>query len=127
MEYYLSLLVQLKEILKEKLIGKITKFFLFLYDNNPDHRALGTQTKVAYWASSVLIIHNILRIWPRRTTTCLMDLKKNSKIAIFFPTRKSLLPRRPGWTDKLLIFFSGLQRLEQRAKKCIELRGEYVE
>jgi len=25
------------------------------------------------------------------------------------------------------IFLSGLQKLEQRAKKCIELRGEYVE
>ena len=25
------------------------------------------------------------------------------------------------------IFFSGLQKLEQRAKKCIELRGERVE
>jgi len=25
------------------------------------------------------------------------------------------------------IFFSGLHRLEQRAKKCIELRGEYIE
>ena len=40
-----------------------------------------------------------------------------------------MLPRRPGWTDNLLIFFflSGLQKLEQLAKKCIELRGEYVE
>jgi hypothetical protein len=40
-----------------------------------------------------------------------------------------LLPRRPGWTDKLLnfFFFSYLQKLEQRAKKYIELRGEYVE
>jgi len=27
----------------------------------------------------------------------------------------------------LYIFFSGLQNLEQRAKKYIELRGEYVE
>ena len=24
-------------------------------------------------------------------------------------------------------FFSGLQKVEQRAKKCIEFRGEYVE
>ena len=34
-----------------------------------------------------------------------------------------------GRTDNLLILFflSGLQKLEQRAKKCIELRGEYVE
>ena len=28
---------------------------------------------------------------------------------------------------KTLNFFSGLQKLEQRAKKCIELHGEYVE
>jgi len=39
-----------------------------------------------------------------------------------------LLTRRPGWTDNFLNFFlSGLEKLEQRAKKCIELRGEYVE
>jgi len=50
--------------------------------------------------------------------------KNNWNFAIFRPTRRPLLPRRPGWTDKLLIFFSGLQKLEQRAKKCIELRGE---
>jgi len=38
-----------------------------------------------------------------------------------------LLPRRPGWTENILnFFFSGLQKLEQRAKKRIELRGEYV-
>jgi hypothetical protein len=24
-------------------------------------------------------------------------------------------------------FFNGVQKLEQRAKKCIEIRGEYVE
>jgi len=28
---------------------------------------------------------------------------------------------------KIFIFLSGLQKLEQRAKKCIELRGEYAE
>ena len=29
--------------------------------------------------------------------------------------------------DKLQNFLSGLQKLEQRDKKCIELRGEYAE
>jgi len=39
-----------------------------------------------------------------------------------------MLPRRPGWTDNFMDFFlSGLQKLEQRAEKCIELRGEYVQ
>jgi hypothetical protein len=43
-EYYSSLLVQLKEILKEKCRGKITKRVLFLHDNAPSHRTLVTQT-----------------------------------------------------------------------------------
>ena len=77
-------------------------------------------------ASSVLITHPILRIWPHRTTTCSLDWKKKLKGRHFHPTRRSLLPRRPGWTD-LLNFFECLQKLEQRAEKCIELRGEYVE
>jgi hypothetical protein len=39
-----------------------------------------------------------------------------------------LLPRTSSWTDNFLHFFlSGLQKLEQRAKKCIELRVDYVE
>ena len=79
-------------------------------------------------ASNVLITHPILRIWPRRTTTCSLDWKNNWKVVIFLPTRRSLLPQGPGWTDNLLNFFlSCLQKLEQRTKKCIELRGEYVE
>jgi len=57
------------------------------------------------WASNVLITHPMLRIWPRRTTTCSLDWKNNWKVAIFRPTRRSLLPRRPGWTENLPIFF----------------------
>jgi len=47
-EYYSSLLVQLKDILKEKRRGKVTNGVLFLQDNAPAHRALATQKKLAY-------------------------------------------------------------------------------
>jgi len=82
------------------------------------------------WASSVLIPHPILRIWPCRAISCFLDWKPNWKVAIFRPTRRSLLLRRPGWTDNLDFFFvcvCVLQKLEQRAKKFIEHSGEYVE
>ena len=46
-EYHSSLLVQLKDILKEKCHGKVTKGVLFLQDNPPAHRALANQ-KLAY-------------------------------------------------------------------------------
>ena len=54
MEYYLSLLVQLKEILKDTCHGKFTKRVLFLHDNTPVHRALATQKKLAYLAFQCL-------------------------------------------------------------------------
>jgi len=47
-EYYSSLLVQLKDILKEKRRGKFTKGVLFLHYNAPAYRALATQKKLAY-------------------------------------------------------------------------------
>jgi len=47
-EYYSSLLVQLKDILREKCRGKATKGVLFLHDNAPAHRALETQKKLTY-------------------------------------------------------------------------------
>ena len=47
-EYYSSLLVQLKDILKEKHRGKVTKGVLFLHENAAAHRALATQKKLAY-------------------------------------------------------------------------------
>ena len=46
-EYYSSLLVQLKDIFYEKRRGNFTEGFLFLH-NAPAHRALATQKKLAY-------------------------------------------------------------------------------
>jgi len=79
------------------------------------------------WASSVFINHPLLRIWPRRTNTCSLDWENNWKFAIFVRRgghccRGDLVGRTTFW-----FFLSGLQKLKQRAKKCIELRGEHVE
>ena len=47
-EYYSSLMVQLKDILKEKRHGKVIKGVLFLHNSASAHRALATQEKLAY-------------------------------------------------------------------------------
>ena len=47
-EYYSSQLVQLKDTLKKKSRGKVTKGVLFLHDSASAHRALVTQKKLAY-------------------------------------------------------------------------------
>jgi len=38
----------MKDILKKKCRGKVTKGVLFLHDNAPPHRAVATQKKLAY-------------------------------------------------------------------------------
>jgi len=80
------------------------------------------------WASSVSIAYPILRIWPHRTTTCSLDWKKQLKVR-HFSSDAEVTAAAENWLDgqHSEFFLSGLQKLEQRAKKCIELRGEYVE
>ena len=39
------------------------------------------------------------------------DWKNNWKVATFRPTRRSLLPRRPGWRGNFLIFFEWLSKV----------------
>jgi transposase len=98
-----------------------------LHDNALAHRALATRKKLAYLGFQFLdhppyspdLAPSDYQLFP--------GLKNNLNVAIFRPTRRSFLPRRPGWTEKLLNVLSGLKTLEQRDKKFIELRVEYVE
>ena len=127
-EYYSSLLVQLKDILKKKRRGKFTKGVLFLHDNAPAHQALATQKKLAYLSFqrldhppyfpdlSLLYYH----LFP--------GLKKQLK-GRHFLSDAEVFAAAETWLDRQLphLFLSGLQKLEQRAKKFIEFRGEYVD
>jgi len=80
--YYLSLLVQLKDILKEKCCGNFINVGSFLHENTTTHRARVTQKKLGYRATNVLITHHIPRIWTRRTATC-YRVWKNWMFAFF--------------------------------------------
>ena len=69
------------------------------------------------WASSVSTTHPILRIWPRRTTTCSLDWKKQLKVRHF--SSDAVGHCCHGDLVGRLTFLSGLQKLEQWAKKCV--------
>ena len=106
-EYYSSLLVQLNDVLEENRREKFTKVFLFLHDNAPSNRTLATQKKMAYLRFQCLdhppyspdLAPSKYHLFPG------LKKKNNWKVAIFGPARRSLLPRRPAWTDNFLICF----------------------
>jgi histone-lysine N-methyltransferase SETMAR len=104
-QYYSSLPVQSTDILKEERLGKLTKVVLFLHDKAPAYRTLATQKKLAY--RGFLCVHHPPYSPDLAPADChlLPGLKKRQlMVAIFRPKRRSLPPRRPGWTDNILIF-----------------------
>jgi len=104
--------MQLKDILKEKCCAKVTKGALFLHDNAPAHRALATQKKLAYLGFQCLDHPPYSPDLAPSDYHQFPGLKKsNCKFAIFCPMQRSLLLRRLGWTDNLLIFFEWLAKV----------------
>jgi len=72
-EYYSSLLVRMKDILKENTAGRSPRGPCSCTTMPRLTRRLQPRRDWPTCASSVLITHPILRIWPRRTTTCSLD------------------------------------------------------
>jgi len=95
-----------------------------LHDNAPAHQALATQKKLAnlgfqyldHPSSSPILAPSDYHLFP--------GLKGRN-----FSSDAEVIAAADTWLDGQPsdFFLSGLQTLEQRAEKCIELRGEYVE
>jgi len=127
-EYYSSLPVQMKDILKEKRHRKVTKEVMFLHNNAPAHQALATQKKLAYLGFQCLD-HP-----PYSLDLALSDyhlfpgLKKQLK-GRNFSSDAEVIAAAETWLDKQPseFFLNDLQKLEQWAKKRPELCEEYVE
>ena len=79
------------------------------------------------WASSILITHPILRIGPVGLPPVPWT-EKQLKVCQFLSDAE-VIAAMETWLDgqPSEFFLSGLQKLEQWAKKSIELRAEYAE
>ena len=73
---------------------------------DPIHPPLLTHTRhMPNHSHSLYFCHMFSGSGPVELSPVPWTEKNNWKFAIFRPMRRSLLPRRPGWTDKLLNFF----------------------
>ena len=126
-EYYSFLLVQLKDILKEKRHGNVTKGILFLHDNTQTHQILATQKKLAYLGFQCLYRPLYSPVLTPSDYHLFSGLKIQLKSRHF--SSNAVTAAAETWLDgqHSEFFLSGLQKLEQLAKKSVELRGEYFE
>ena len=114
--------------MKEKRRGYFTKGILFLHENAPAHRALATQKKLNYQGFQCLDYPPYSPDLAPSDYHLFPGLKKQLKVRHFL-SYAEVITAPETWLDGQPsdFFMSCLQTLEQRAKKCIELRGEYVE
>ena len=89
---------------KEKGGENFINVFLFLHENAPAHQPLVTQKKLAYLGFQCLVHPHCSPDLPPSNYNLFPGLKNNWNVVIFCPTRRSLLPQRPGLTDKFLNF-----------------------
>jgi len=108
----------------EKRRGKVTKGVLFFHDNAPAHRALATQKKLAYLGFQSLDHPPYSPYLAQSDYHLFHGLKKQLK-GRHFSSEAEVIAAAETWLNGQLseLFLSGLQTLEQRAKKCTELRG----
>jgi len=127
-EYYASLLVQLNDIMKEKHHGKVTKGVLFLHDNDLSSPGTWTHNKLAYLDFQCLD-HPPYSPDPAPSDYRLFPGLKKQLKGRHFSSDREVVAAMETWLEgqPSEIFLSGLQKLEQQAKKCIELCGEYDE
>lgn len=127
-QYYASILERLKESIKEKRRGKLTKGVLLLHDNAPVHKS-----RVALAA-----LHNvgfdILDHPPYSPDLAPSDyylfpkLKKELRGKKFSTDEEVKDAVSAYFSDKdKTFFYEGIHKLIERSEKCIRVAGEYIE
>jgi hypothetical protein len=95
---------------------------------SPPHQALATQKKLAYLGFQCLDHPSYSPALAPLGYHLFPGLKKQLK-GCHFSSNMEGIAAAETWLDgqPSEFFLSGLQTLEQPTKKCIQLRGEYVE
>lgn len=127
-EYYASLLDRLKEAIKEKRRGKLTKGVLLLHDNAPVHTSHVATAAIHRCGFEQLrhppyspdLAPSDFYLFPKmkkelRGKKFRDDDEVKSAISAYFDAQ-----------DKTY-FFDGINKLYARSQKCIRVKGEYIE
>jgi len=98
-----------------------------LHDNASAHQVFATQNKLSYMGFQCLDRPPYCPDLALSDYHLFPGLIKQLKVH-HFSSDAEVIAAAESWLDgQFSEFLSGLQKSDQRAKKCIELRGEYVE
>lgn len=126
--YYAEILNKLRDEIKKKRRGKLTKGVVILHDNAPVHTARIAMSAMASCGFEQIDHPPYSPDLAPSDYFLFPNLKKDIR-GRHFDTNESLEAAvNDHFEDKdKSYFYGGLEKLIQRCKKCIEVRGEYIE
>ncbi|UYV60689.1 K02A2.6-like [Cordylochernes scorpioides] len=124
--YYAILVKQLREAIKEKRRGKLSRKIVYHQDNAPSHRSL--QAMAAIYDSGFKLLPHA----PYSPDLALSDFHlfphlKKSLSAIHFRSDEEVIDAVTSFFESLetSFFLEGIKSLEHRWKRFIDLKGDY--
>ena len=127
-DYYAQLIPQVREAIKEKRSGKLRRGVLFHHDNAPAH------TSHVAVAAIKAAGFELVELPPHSPDLAPSDYFLFPKLKEYLRGKKfasddAVMSAVQEWFEEQSpdFFRTGIQRLEHRWQKCIEVQGDYVE
>jgi len=126
--YYANELRELREALKSKRRGKLRRGVLLLHDNAPAHTA-GVATSVAAECGYELLPHPPYSPDLAPSDFYLFPLLKEHLRGRQYANNNDIIQSVEDFLEVQgeQFFQTGIQKLQKRWNKCIEVQGDYVE
>ncbi|UYV82869.1 hypothetical protein LAZ67_22001161 [Cordylochernes scorpioides] len=127
-DYYANFVKQLREAIKEKRRGKLSRKIVYHQDNAPSHRSLQAMATI-YYSGFELLPHAPYSPDLAPSDFNLFPHLKKSLSGIHFRSNEEVIDAVTSFFESLetSFFLEGIKALEHRWKKCIDLKGDYVE
>uniref|UniRef100_H2ZS50 Mos1 transposase HTH domain-containing protein n=1 Tax=Latimeria chalumnae TaxID=7897 RepID=H2ZS50_LATCH len=121
-EYYASLMWKLRQAIKEKRQGMLTKGVLLLHDNVPVHNACVAQAAI-HECGFKQLNHP-----PYSPDLAPSDYLEAYLCGKRFSNDEELMEVTEAWLqDTSQKYFAGIDSLQDKWSKCIEVKGDYIE
>lgn len=127
-EYYAAILEKLKEAIKEKRRGKLTKGVLLLQDNAPVHKSRVAMAALHKHGFQSIVHPPYSPDLAPSDFYLFPNLKKDLRGRKFSDdneVKEAILAHFEAKDKKY--FYDGLEKLIHRSNKCIVLKGDYIE
>lgn len=127
-DYYAQLIPKVREAIKDKRRGKLRRGVLFHQDNAPAHKSRVALAAIDA-AGFELVDHPPYSPDLAPSDFFLFPKLKENIRGQIFPSDDDVMTAVKDWLEDQSpdFFLNGLQRLEHRWVKCIEVDGDYVE